>query len=197
MADELHRVEFRGNLYGQYRENVMHWRITAPTSTAAFANSNALALFMNSSIKGLFLQTLPADYTLDAIFVRRIGPTGGPYASVDYAPLANTGSRGGESVSEQLCPCVTLIPPLGVKSAGRIFLPAVEKADVNLNVFAAGYVTAVQNLINACIAGGTVAGGLATLVIYSRKLNTNNTVADFHLSSVIGYQRRRSKPIGA
>jgi len=197
MPDELHRVEWRGNLSGQFRENVMHFKITAPAADLAFDNANALAAFMQTNIKPLFLACLPPDYWLDAIFVRRIGPTGGAYANIDYAAFSQPGTRGVEAVSEQLCPCVTLIPPMGVKSAGRIFLPAVDKGDINLNVYLAGYVSVVATLLNACIAGGSVAGGLATLVIYSRKLNTNNVVADYHLSPVLGYQRKRARPVGS
>lgn len=196
MPDELHRVEFRGELQGQYRENVMYWRITGATDDTPFGNSNALVAFLDTNIKPLYLAAAPVDYYLEAITARRVGPTSGQYATIDYAPFTATGLRGPGSASEQLCPCVTLIPPMGVKSAGRIFLPAVSKIDINLNVPIAGYITAVNNLINAMVVGGSVAGGLATLAIYSRKHNTSSAVAAFHLSPVIGYQRRRSHPVG-
>lgn len=196
MPDELHRVEWHGNLNGQYRNNVMHWRITGATDDTPFANSNALVAWIHTNIKPLFLATLPPDYFLDAVVARRLGPTGGPYAMNDYEPFLSPGTRGTAAVSEQLCPCMTLIPPMGVKSAGRVFLPAVDKADVNLNVYAAGYITATNTLFNAMVAGGTVAGGLATLCIFSRKLNTSSVVAGFHLSPALGYQRKRSHPVG-
>jgi len=197
MPDELHRVEWRGNLAGQYRDNVMHWRITGATNDTPFANSNALAAFLNTNIKPLFLATLPPDYTLDSIFVRRIGPTTGQYASVDFEAGSMAGGRTTVAASEQLCPCITLIPPMGVKSAGRIFLPAVAKTDINMNVPLAGYVTVVNTFMDACIAGGSVAGGAAIMVIFSRKTNTNNNISGYHLSPAIGYQRRRSHPIGS
>jgi hypothetical protein len=135
MPDELYRVEWIGNLKGQYRENVMYFR-------------------------------------------------------------AAVGQRGTEAVSEQLCPCVTLIPIMGVKSAGRIFLPAVDKNDINLNKPVAGYKTAISNLITAMIAGFSLLSGTIELVIYSRKLNSNSVCSTFNLSPVIGYQRRRARPVG-
>jgi len=197
MAIELHRVEFRGNLAGQYRENVTHWNILSPATSVAFTNSNAIAGFIHTSIRPLFLACLPPDYSLDAIFVRRLGPTGGPYANVDYASGSQPGSRGTIAVSEQLCPCVTMIPPMGVKSAGKLFMPAVDKGDVNLNVYLAGYVTVVNTFMAACVAGGSVVGSTTNMVIFSRKLNTQNPIASYHLSPVIGYQRRRAHPIGS
>lgn len=182
---------------GQYRENVMYFQILGATNDTAFANSNALAVFIATNLKPLFLAVNSSDYFLDAIFVRRLQPSTGQYAAVDYAPFSQVGTRGTGAVSEQLCPCVTLIPPMGTKSAGKIFLPSIDKADCNLNVFQAGYITAVDTLINALVAGGSVAGGTCNLVIYSRKLRTYSQVNAHHLSPVLGYQRRRSHPVGS
>lgn len=196
MPDELHRVEWRGNLKGQYRANVMHWRILGATNDTPYDNALQLTSFIHSSIVPLFLDTLPDDYSLDAILVRRIGPTAGNYAAVDYAPLSQPGSRTGPAVSEQLCPCITMIPPMGTKSAGRMFLPAVAKGDINLNVYLAGYITVVNALMAGMVTGGSVAGGTASICVFSRKLNTVSAVLDYHLSPVLGYQRRRARPVG-
>jgi len=196
MPNELHLVTFRGNLQGQYRENVMHWHIVGATNDTAFQNSNALAQFIHTNIRPLWLAALPNDYFLDAIFVRRLGPTPGQYAAVDYEQTTEAGGISDNAVSQQLCPCITLIPPMGVKSAGKIFMPAVAKGSYQLNVATAGYVTTITTLVNAMIVGGSVAGGTATIVIYSKKTNATNVVSAFHLSPLIGYQRRRSTPIG-
>lgn len=197
MPDELHRVEWRGNLGGQYRDNVMHFRITGATNDTPFLNSNALIAFLNSTIKPLFLACLPTDYYLDSIFARRLAPTTGQYAAYDAEPFSQQGTRGVNAVSESLCPCITLIPPMDIKSAGKIFMPAVDKGDYNLNVPLAGYVTVINTLMSALVTGGSVAGGTATLCIFSRKTNTTSVIAAYHLSPVIGYQRRRARPVGS
>lgn len=196
MPDELHRVEFRGNLAGQYRENVMYWRITGATSDLPFGNANSLAIFLDANLKTPFLDLVPPEYSLDAILVRRVGPTAGQYAAIDYEQLSQPGTGPSGAVSQQLCPCITLIPPMDVKSAGRIFLPAVAKTDINLNVPVAGYITRVNTFMTAATVGGSVAGGTANIVIFSRKHNTSSVVASWHVSPVIGYQRRRATPIG-
>ncbi len=85
---------------------------------------------------------------------------------------------------------------MGVKSAGRVFLPAVSKTSINLNVPVASYITAIGNFFNAAIAGFSVAGATASLAIFSRKTNTSSEVSTFNLSPVIGYQRKRARPIG-
>ena len=197
MAIGLYRTEWRGNLMGQFRENVLHFRIDPEPAANPFDTATALLVALNATFKPLWLAMLPADYTLDAIICRRLGPTGGPYAIDDYQPGAEVGSRSGESVSEQLCPCVTLIPPMGTKSAGRCFLPAVTKTDIQLNVYTNGYRTAVSNFFTPAIAGFSVSGGTATLAIFSRKTNTSSNIATFNLSPALGYQRKRARPIGS
>lgn len=197
MAIGLYRTEWRGQLAGQFRENVIHWRMNPDPGGNGYDTSEAIIVALNATFKPLWLAMTPPDYGLDAIFARQIGPLTSSYASVDYAANIATGTRGTQAVSEQLCPCVTLIPPMGVKSAGRCFLPAVDQADINLNVPTAGYLTAVGNFFNAAIAGISVAGGTMSIAIFSRKLNTSSEVSSFNLSPAIGYQRRRARPIGA
>lgn len=197
MAIGLYRTQWRGNLAGQYRENVIYLRLDPEPSANPYDTANAMLIALNSTFKPLWLNMLPNDYFLDAIVCRRVGPTGGPYAIADYQASTEGGQRGADSVSEQLCPCVSLIPPMGVKSAGRVFLPAVSKVEIQLNVYTAGYRTAVSNFFTPLIAGFSVSGGTATLAIFSRKLNTSSNVSTFNLSPALGYQRKRARPIGA
>lgn len=197
MAAGLYRAEWRGNLQGQFRENVMHFRIDPDPSANPFDIANTLASALDTSFKTLWLNCMPGVYALDAIVCRRIGPVGGPYAIVDYGAFDQTGARGVDAVSEQLCPCVTLIPPMGTKSAGRVFMPAVAKTDIQLNVYLAAYRTAVSNFFTPLLAGFSVLGSTCKLAIFSRKTNTSNDVISFALSSALGYQRRRATPVGS
>jgi hypothetical protein len=196
VATSFQRVEFRGSLSAQFRENVFHFQCDGITSDSPYAISEALCGLMQTTFKPLFLDCLPADYYLESIFARQLGPVTGSYASIDYQPFTQPGNRGGSSVSEQLCPCITLIPTMDAKSAGHIFMPAVLKADYNLNVPVAGYLTAIAAFMAPLIAGVSFHGGTARLVIYSRKLNVIHNISTFNMSPVIGYQRRRSTPIG-
>jgi hypothetical protein len=196
MAIGLYRTEWRGNLMGQYRENVIHYRLNPDPGGNGFDTANDLITALNSTFKSLWLGMLPQDYFLDAIFARQIGPLTASYASVDYPAMTEQGALGGSSTSQQLCPCITLIPPMGVKSAGRCFLPAVAQTMYNLNQPAAGFITAVSNFFTPSIAGFSVSGGTASIAIFSRKLNTSSEVSTFNISPVIGYQRRRARPIG-
>lgn len=197
MAIGLYRVDFRGNLVGQFRENVFHLRLDPEPAANPFDTANAIALALNTTFKPLWLAMLPSDYALDAMLVRRLGPTGGPYAIIDYQSGVAIGTRDTDTAGQQLCPCVTLIPPMGVKSAGRFFLPAVGKTQIQMNVYTAGYRTAVSNFFTPLIAGFSVSGGTATLAIFSRKTNTSSTAVTFNLSPALGYQRKRARPIGS
>lgn len=196
MATGLYRTEWKGDLAGQFRENVIHWRLNPDPGGNGYDTSESIIVALNSTFKSLWLAMLPPDYNLAAIFARQLGPLTSTYASVDYQEGLAVGTRGSGAVSQQLCPCVTLIPPMGTKSAGRCFLPAVDQGDINLNVATAGYLTAVGNFFNPAIAGISVSGGTLSLAIFSRKLNTSSEVSTFNVSPAIGYQRRRARPIG-
>lgn len=197
MAIGLYRTDWRGNLAGQFRENIIYWRLNPDPGTNGYDTAQQLIIALNATFKPLWLAMLPPDYALDAILARQVGPVGGNYASVDYQSGIFVGTRGTEAASQQLCPCVTLIPPMGVKSAGRVFLPAVDKADFVMNAPTAGYLTAIGNFFNAAIGGVSVAGGTASIAIFSRKLNTSSETSTFNLSPAIGYQRKRARPIGS
>jgi hypothetical protein len=196
MAIALYRVEWRGTLAGQFRENVMHFEGVGVTPNTPYLDARDALLAIDGTFRDLFLGVLPPDYQLDALFGRQLGPVTGPYATIDYEDGSQVGGRGSGATSMQLCPCITLIPPTGVKSAGRIFLPAVDKADIQLNVPVGGYKTAVANLINPMITGLSFLGGTLRLCIYSRKLNSQSAVSSFNISPAIGYQRRRATPMG-
>jgi hypothetical protein len=197
MAIGLYRTEWRGNLKGQFRENVIHYRLNPDPGTNGFDTANDLLIALNSTFLSLWLNMLPPDYSLSAIFARQIGPVGGSYATIDFEEGTQVGTRGTEAASQQLCPCITLIPGIGVKSSGRIFLPAVDKADYSMNAPSIPFQGAVAAFMNPSIAGFSVAGGTASIAIFSRKLNTSNEVSTYHLSPVIGYQRKRARPAGA
>jgi len=197
LATALYRTEWRGQNYGQFNECVMHWQATGISLGSAFDEANSLVQLLDSTFKTLWLAMLPDNYWLEGILARRIGPTPGEYAIIDYDAESQPGTRGSGSPGAQLCPCVTLIPPMGVKSAGRVFLPSVSSTQINLNVFQAGYKTAVSNFFTPAIAFTSFLGGNVQLCIYSRKLNIASEVTTFQLSPVIGFQRKRARPIGS
>ena len=196
MATGLYRLDIRGNLAGQYRENVIHMQGVGITAVSPWNDAKEVLVAWNATFKSLWLDMLPPDYQLDAVVARQLGPVTGPYHIFDYQDGAEVGQAGTEAVSEQLCPCITLIPTLGVKSAGRIFLPAVDKADYQLNVPTSGFKTRVTAFVNAMIAGVTFLSGTVSIGIYSRKLNTMNNDSTYSLSPLVGYQRRRARPVG-
>jgi len=197
MAIGLYRTEWKGSLSGQYRENVIYYRLNPDPGGNGFDTAVQLITALNATFKPLWLGMLPPDYWLSAIFARQVGPLPSSYASVDYEEFTQAGTLGDGAVAEQLCPCVTLIPPMGVKSAGKVFLPAVGKDQIQMNAPIAGYLTAIAAFFDPSIAGFSVAGGTASIAIYSRKLNISNEVSTYNLSPVIGYQRRRARPIGS
>jgi len=94
-----------------------------------------------------------------------------------------------------MCPSIFLVPPLGTKSGGRIFLPAVGGDQILNNAYAGGYVTAIGSFMTAQITNFGVSGVHWQQVVYSRKTHNSAHVLAYQLSPVIGFQRRRRSPI--
>lgn len=194
MATSLYRMSLLSTLMGSLRENVFHLILDPEPSANPYDTADQILAAWVSTFKPLWLAMLPEDCFLESIFVQRIKPSMGAFASSNFANQQEVGTRSGQTIAQQLCPCVSLIPPMGVKSAGRMFLPAVSRSDYSKNVPSSGFLTAISNYFTPLLAGFSVAGGTATLAIFSRKLQTYSAVSAFNLSPAVGYQRHRNKP---
>lgn len=197
MATATYRLAIRGNNQSQPNEVVTHWQAIGITLGSAYDEALALVGLWDSTFRAKWLDMLPDNYSLESVIARRIAPTPGEYAIEDYESAMFPGTKGSTSVGAQLCPCVTLIPVMGVKSAGRVFLPCVGQTMINLNAPTAPYKTAVSAYFTPAIAFTSFLGGTVQQVIYSRKLNIVSEISAFQLSPVLGYQRKRARPIGS
>jgi len=144
-----------------------------------------------ANVKPKWLAMLPIDYYLDTLEARRVDPKLSAVAHHQYGFRSTPGTFGTHSQASQTNPCLTLIPPMGIKSAGKIFLPGCPKTFVVNSVFSAGAHTALNNWFNVV----KVNFGLTTITwiqaIYSKKTNITSTVQLAQFSPVVGFQERR------
>jgi hypothetical protein len=147
--------------------------------------------------QALWLAMLPGSYFLDVVTARRAFPKPSAVAHLQNQAFAVSGTRAGTSTAYNLCPSIFLIPPMGTKSGGRVFLPAVAQGDIINNSFLAAYRTAIDNFFGTMISGMAGSGTNWKLAIFSRKLVSASLVASFGPSSRLGYQSRRRRPVGS
>lgn len=195
MATETYELRAEGLLQTEYNECVMHFTSDNVTADDTEVNATSLLNSWKTSLQTLWLNMFPADYQLTRITTRRAFPKPSFVAHLQYEFNANAGNDIGGSISQNLCPSVFLIPPAGVKSGGKVFLPCIGATRVSSNLYTAAYITIIDAYFNAAIVNFGVSGVHWQMAIFSRKLTQAHNVMAFQLSSRLGFQGKRRKPL--
>jgi hypothetical protein len=194
MATELYQFNITGSHNGMFWENVLFFRGDNLTADDVIPNAQDLIDSWIANIHTAFLAMLPSSCWVNRYIARRVVPSGGINIVQQYDPFTEVGTVVGAASSNQLCPIVRLIPPMGTKSAGRFFLAAIAESDIDNNAPVAGWLTRLGTLMVALMTdfgSGTIQWQSA---VYSRKLGTYALTMDYDTSPIIGWQLRRSKP---
>jgi hypothetical protein len=194
MADELYLLKVHGNHSGQHSEVGMYFHGFNLTANDTFENAKDLVLSWQSNCLNDWCGMLPASYEVDRLSARRVQPAGGVEFNQEFQDAFAAGTLGAAAASNQLCPLVRLIPPMGVVSAGKFFLPCIAESEINANTPSAGWIAALATYMGDIFSNfGTGSIGWINAV-YSTKLQTYADTVTFDTSSTIGWQKRRAKP---
>jgi len=193
MATDYYRLRIQGLHQTEYNECVLHFRGTNLTAADYLANANDLvAAFIDAALPG-WQELMPESYQVLRLTASKASLGGGGEVSTQFDFGSNPGLVTGGAASQQLCPVILLIPPMGVKTAGKIFLPAIPESRVQGNIPSATWLTDVGDLMTVLISGMTFGSITWDSVIYSRKNGSFAEVVDYSTSPVIGFQRRRQR----
>lgn len=195
MATETYELRVEGMVNTEYNECVLHFQSDNVTANDTEINSESLVQSWITSIKALWLAMMPANYWLDRLAARRVLLAPSYVAHRQFQPFTEIGTRATTAITNNLCPSVFLIPPMGVKSGGKVFLPGIGQADVINNQYVAGYLTAFEACFDAMIANFGVSGVHWQMAIVSRKLVQAHLVKDYQISSRLGFQGKRRSPV--
>lgn len=196
MATELYQLRIQGLNQQEYNECVVYCQGDNLSAGDVIVNAKSLIDGWETNVKSAWLAMLPATYNLMRLTAKRQDiAAGGVEVVKQYDYGTELGAVAGTSQVQQLCPIVRLIPPMGVKSAGRFFLPCIAESDIGPNTPSAGWVDR-----NAALADAWVLNNFSNdsiiwqLAIYSRKLNQFHLVQDIDTSPIIGWQMKRKRP---
>jgi len=196
MANATYALSITGTHFQQFVENVYHFQGDLATGAQPWTEGNDLIDAFRAGGETNMLACLPPTFRLDRYTARCVIPNGpGNNAHQQVVNDAAVGTSGTGAASENLCPVMNLIPPMGVKSQGRIYMPCIAKEDVNNNALQAGYIAAMTTYFDALIAGINNSATVWKLAVYSKKLTTSSLVLQHSLSAAIGYQGRRRRPL--
>jgi len=194
MATELYLLEIHGTHTSEFWQCNLYFEGDNLSAGDVIVNARDLVSNWLNNAETQWLDMIPETCTMERLVARRVDVGGGISIVHQYLYGNVIGNATGGSSGYQLCPIVRLIPPNGVKSAGRFFLPAISESDINDNTVDAGWVTRLAALMNTMIGGMSDGAITWTQAIYSRKLNQYHKAMDFDTSPIIGWQSRRRRP---
>jgi hypothetical protein len=195
MATETYELQIQGVQQQERNVVVMHFESDNVTANETFSNGTSLITSWVTNVMTDFLLALPNSYWLDRITARRAHPKPSAVAHRQFDNNTVAGGIAGTVVGDQTCPSIFLVPPMGTKSGGRIFMPCVDVTSVIGNQYQAGYVSAINTFMADQTTNFGVSGIHWQQVVYSRKNNTSAHVLSWVLSNRIGYQKRRRSPV--
>lgn len=193
MATDYYQLRVQGLHETERNECVLHFRGTNLTAADYLANADDLVQAWNSDINALWMALLPDTYQCLRLTAKKASVGGGGEVSLQYDMGANQGAVGVPAASQQLCPVVTLIPPMGIKTAGKIFLPCIPESLIGANVVNSTWLASLATLMTALMTGFSFSSITWDLVIFSRKNSSFAEVVDYSTSPIVGFQRRRQR----
>jgi len=197
VATELYELTVEGIHNGQFVENVLHFVGGNLTANDTWENGADLLQSFEDNILPLYLGCLPATYQLTRTTARRAITKPSVVRHRQYQMGSLPGTLGAEASSYQLCPSIFLVPPMGVTTGGKIFMPCVAEGQIIGNTYQASYIAAIVAFCNAMLTNFGSSAITWQLGIYSRKHGTYSLALQTELSPLIGFQGRRKRAVGA
>lgn len=194
MSTELYVLELHGTHSSEYWQNNIYFEGENLSAGDVIVNARDLISNWRNNAEDQYLALLPSTVALERLVARRVDVAGGISVVHQYQFFDIVGAVAGGASSYQLCPIVRLIPPNGVKSAGRFFLPAIAESQIANNIPSGTWVTNLGSLMTILLSGMNDGAITWTVAIYSRKLNQFHKAADYDTSPIIGWQSRRRRP---
>jgi len=193
MATDYYRLRVQGLHQFEYNECVLHFKGTNLDVADYIENAEDLNNSWVDVIQPLWNEMFPVTQQTMRLSASKASAGGGGEIHLQFALGSQIGIVSGQAASQQLCPVVRLIPGMGVKTAGKVFLPCIAESDVNANVVQSSWTSNLDLLMDTMIAGFALASITWSPVIYSRSLATFSDVVTYDTSPIIGFQRRRQR----
>lgn len=195
MATENYLLSIQGVVGQSYQECILCFQSTGLSSTDTLDSANDLITAWRNHAEIFWQAITSIDYQILLYSARRAfpSPSATAYQQLDVGDAA--GSMG-KVTALNVCPAVHLIPPMGTKTGGRVFLPSAGDDAVIDNILQAGYLADITSFFNVCITGLAGSGTNWKLAIYSRKNVSAALALAFVPSSRVAFQSRRRKPVG-
>lgn len=199
MANEVFEVILTGRIGGNFCQTVLHFKHTTGASGGPYALAKEIGNDMNTTGKLVeaYCGMLPEQYVMTSLRVRQIGPSGGPtYYIIGGTLYLAQGQREGEISLASNAPLIIWIPTVLPAKTGRIFLPGVSEDDITNGDLSAGLIAAMDAFGGQMNTEQVTSGSVGYQgCVHRRADNSGDLIDQYHLSPIVGNQRRRLKPV--
>lgn len=194
MADQVYQVVFSTrDVDGLTAQNVFHAQMDDSTFTDYFAATQALLAGVQALLAGDYEAMISEGCTLLGILARRITNGGGSTASlVLNVPGAWSGVH--DIATSGVCAVMRYITAGTDHDGGRSFFPCVPKDALTDNVYASGYITAVNKFAADLVTGGAAGSIPFFFGAWVRKTHTFVPYVAYQLNAKPGSLNKRLKP---
>lgn len=193
MAIDFYQLSVHGLHQFEYNEVVMFFRGSNLTAANYMENAEDLAEAWFSEAGGQWLDLFPESYTLMRLSAKKASAGGGGTFNKQFQWGDSLGQVAGPAASQQLCPVVRLIPPMGTKTAGKMFLPCIASSQVGGNQVSSTWLTNLDAYMGIVLNPFVISSIEWQQVIFSRKDGTFALAQSYDTSPIIGFQRRRQR----
>lgn len=193
MATDHYQLRVLGLHQFEYNECVMHFKGDNLTVANYMENAQDLVTAWINNALSFWMDLFPESYTLMRCTAKKASAGGGGEYSTQFQWGDQLGQVAGPAASQQLCPVVRLIPPMGIKTAGKMFLPCIAASQISGNQVNSTWLTNLDNYMNVVLTTFSDSSILWQQEIFSRKDGTFSLVQSYDTSPIIGFQRRRQR----
>jgi len=193
MATDYYRLRVQGLHQTEYNECVMYFKGVNLDVADYLENAQDLLTTWLAEFQDFWDDMLPVSHQTLRVSAAKASAGGGAEITTQYAMGGQAGTVSGGAASQQLCPVVRLIPPMGIKTAGKIFLPCIAESQIDGNSVDSTWLANLATLMTALIGPTGTSSIQWNLVVYSRKNNVFSDVMTYDTSPIVGFQRRRQR----
>lgn len=200
MAFEYYRSVIGFSCAGNFAAVVQHWGVDSPTGGGPYARAKAFVTAFETPVAGTayanaLVSILSDDSFISSIRCAKVSAGGGNQSAKVFPGSQWPGAFGSDLDAAQVSGCVIWLSAANAGLNGRSFYPGVAETGLDLGRFAAGYKSAMDDVVDVVIAGLQATVGTFLPMIR----HTNGTlfaqIVHGRLSLTPGTIRKRLKPV--
>ena len=199
MANQTYQLVVTYNAFGQFCQNVFHYRIDDDSfANRLLAAKGLIDGFIAAGRPTTLMDMFPNEVEMKSLKARRVTNGGGP-EYVDVSEDGRNGTAGEDPQNSGAGPVIIWYTDGGPKRIGKTFISGISHFDLSGGEISTGFLTLLRTRANTFRAAFNTVGGTTPVATFciprTSDMNTRSLVVDCNVSKNVGVQRRRQLPV--